>query len=172
MLNQFHKHEDVIASNINEVIYNICDNFKRVRKDDQNKIIKIFNKLFNLNYFFSNLQSDTILSVLDLLHDIPSHLVIRLQDNNISEFFYRVSLQFLIFILLQDMYVIEEILEDLIKCAPRINLARAFVERMSQEKAPIIQVLIKKLSQVVKISNKSDIRPFLDKISSIFQVVI
>ena len=55
MLNQFYQHEEVIATNINEVIYNICDNFRKVRKEDQNKIIKIFNKMFTLNYQFDNI---------------------------------------------------------------------------------------------------------------------
>jgi hypothetical protein len=34
MLGQFPKHEQVISSNINELITNICDNFLEVKKED------------------------------------------------------------------------------------------------------------------------------------------
>lgn len=49
---------------------------------------------------------------------------------------------------------------------------KALVDKTSVEKSPYLQIMIKWIGFVVKISEISEIRPFLDHIIDIFKIVI
>lgn len=72
---------------------------------------------------------------------------------------------------LQDFYAVDELIDEMIDCVPHLTFMKALVEKLNTEKPPHLQIMIKKISFILRKARKEEIRPFLDHIIDSFKLV-
>jgi hypothetical protein len=66
---------------------------------------------------------------------------------------------------------VNEIIDEMIDCVPHLIFMKALVEKLNSEKPPQLQIMIKKISFILRKARKEEIRPFLDHIIDSFKIV-
>ncbi|EAS07455.1 CLASP amine-terminal protein (macronuclear) [Tetrahymena thermophila SB210] len=144
-VSEFEQNESFIIQNINEILLNTIEFFKQNSRKTKEQSLKIFQSLFIRNYFYLTIQPHTVIECLSIYPYIPKDM---------------------------DFYQIDEVIDEMIDCVPHLIFMKALVEKLNSEKPPQLQIMIKKISYILRKARKEEIRPFLDHIIDSFKLSI
>ncbi|KAL4464070.1 hypothetical protein ABPG74_006007 [Tetrahymena malaccensis] len=144
-VSEFEQNESFIIQNINEILLNTIEFFKQNNRKAKEQSLKIFQSLFIRNYFYLTIQPHTVIECLSIYPYIPKDM---------------------------DYYQVDEVIDEMIDCVPHLIFMKALVEKLNSEKPPQLQIMIKKISYILRKARKEEIRPFLDHIIDSFKIQI
>ncbi|KAL4510674.1 hypothetical protein ABPG72_004828 [Tetrahymena utriculariae] len=144
-VSEFEQNESFIIQNINEILLNTIEFFKQNSRKTKEQSLKIFQSLFIRNYFYLTIQPHTVIECLSIYPYIPKDM---------------------------DFYQVDEFIDEMIDCVPHLIFMKALVEKLNSEKPPQLQIMIKKISYILRKARKEEIRPFLDHIIDSFKISI